>query len=117
MFGVAAPRGSDVVAGRDQGVRSSSDLPLEGDVVSGFCQTRWAALHSGEQVIAYRRNGVSEAVAQAALNEVHQSLTTSRFSKVMLMQPVGSHTGCNVLRSDLTIEKAISLLHVVNQIL
>ena len=90
MFGVAAPRESDVaVAGRDQGVRSSSDLPLEGDVVRGFCQTRWAALHSGEQVIAYRRNGVSEAVAQAALNEVHQSLTTSSFSKVMLMQPVG----------------------------
>ena len=33
------------------------------------------------------------------------------------MQPVGSPIGCNVLRSDLTIEKAISLLHVVNQIL
>jgi hypothetical protein len=60
---------------------------------------------------------VGEAVAQAALDEVHQSLTTSRFSKVMLMQPVESHTGCNVLRSDLTIETAISLLHVVNQIL
>jgi hypothetical protein len=36
---------------------------------------------------------------------------------VMLMQPVGSPIGCNVLRSDLTIGKAISLLHVVNQIL
>ena len=117
MFGVAAPRESDVaVAGRDQGVRSSSDSPLEGDVVRGFCQTRWAALHSGEQVIACGRNGVSEAEAQAALNEV-QALTTSSFSKVMLMQPVGSPIGCNVLRSDLTIEKAISLLHVVNQIL
>ena len=68
MFGVAAPRESDVaVAGRHQGVRSSSDSPLEGDVVRGFCQTRWAALHSGEQVIACGRNGVSEAEAQAAL--------------------------------------------------
>src|SRR6516165_1308533 len=65
MFGVAAPRESDVaVAGRDQGVRSSSVSPLEGDVVRGFCQTRWAALHSGEQVIG--RNGVSEAEAQRA---------------------------------------------------
>jgi hypothetical protein len=118
MFGVAAPRESDVaVAGRDQGVRSSSDLSLEGDVVRGFCQTRWAALHSGEQVIACGRNGVSEAEAQAALMRSKQSLTTPSFSKVMLMQPVGSPTGCNVLRSDLTIEKAISLLHVVNQIL
>jgi len=33
------------------------------------------------------------------------------------MQPVKSPTGCNVLRSDLTIETAISLLNVVNQIL
>ena len=59
---------------------------------------------------------MNEAEAQAALNEV-QALTTSSFSKVMLMQPVGSSIGCNVMRSDLTIEKAISLLHVVNQIL
>jgi hypothetical protein len=58
------------VAGRDQGARSSSDSPLEGDVVRGFFQTRWAALHSGEQVIACGRNGVSEAEAQAALNNV-----------------------------------------------
>ena len=33
------------------------------------------------------------------------------------MQPVGSPIGYNVLRSDPTIEKAISLLHVINQIL
>ena len=72
------------VAGRDQGVRSSSDSPLEGDVVRGFCQTRWAALHSGEQVIACGKNGVSEAEAQAPPNEV-QALTTSSFSKVMLI--------------------------------
>ncbi len=80
MFGVAAPRESDVaVAGRDQEVRSSSDSPLEGDVVRGFCQTRWAALHSGEQVIACGGNGVSEAEAQAALNEVHAIINNVKF--------------------------------------
>jgi hypothetical protein len=80
MFGVAAPRESDVaVAGRHQGVRSSSDSPLAGDVVRGFCQTRWAALHSGEQAIACGRNSVSEAEAQAALNEVEAIINNVKF--------------------------------------
>jgi hypothetical protein len=80
MFSVAAPRESDVaVAGRDQGVRSSSVSPLEGDVVRGFYQTRWAALHSGEQVIARGRNGVSETEAQAALNEVQAIINNVKF--------------------------------------
>ena len=80
MFSVAAPRESDVaVAGRDQGVPSSSDSPLEGDVVRGFCQTPAAALQSGEQVIGSGRNGVSQAEAQAALNEVRAIINNVKF--------------------------------------
>ena len=77
---VAAPREPDVaVAGRDQGVRGSSDSPLEGDVVRGFCQTPAVALQSGEQVIGSGRNGVSQAEAQAALNEVRAIINNVKF--------------------------------------
>ena len=78
MFGVAAPRESDVaVAGRY--LQSSSVSPLEGDVVRGFSRTRWAALHSGGQIITCGRNGVSEAEAQVARNEVQAIINNVKF--------------------------------------